>query len=247
MWYNFIYSVWFWVILTAVTFFSYSTIKSTPLKRLPIFNNRKMLLIAGIVGIVLTSGVFTGLGVLGTGSLLGASGIVISDIQVTTAHGNNTASVLSESSNFDDLLDIRLTDAQVAETASFLEINGTGVLTVTRTGDLKASSCQVRALLPADFEDESAPTGTKYNIVEKTALGEYEVYIETASTSTSASTSSPKETTTLAFAEGVAKGFVSVVIEIDEEGHDALNQYNSKDIMLDICGKPYIYRVHRMD
>lgn len=236
-----------WVVVTVVAVFGFNAIvKATPLKRVPVLNNKRNLMIIGIVGFLITSGIFGNIGLWETGSMGGGSWVV-SDLQVTTSHGTDAGGTLSESSNYDDLLDVRFTDAQSNETSAILEINGTGEITVTRTGQLIADSCDVKCIVPAKFEDQSAPDGTKYSILEETALGESECYIRAAATSGSATTSSPKEKASLPFAEGIQTAYVSVVLEVEEGGHDALDQYNSKDVVIDICGKPFTYRIHRMD
>jgi hypothetical protein len=247
MWYDIFTNPTFYLVFGVIAFFGYSMIKSTPLKKLPVFNDRKTLLIASIIGFLIFSGVFSSLGIAdwGTGSLAGS--LVVSDLQIVTTHQTDNGGTLAVNANVDDLLDCRFTDEQSNETTLIEEINGTGVIAVTRTGALPADSCTVRAIIPPKFQDESAPNGNYFSIVEEDSLGVPEVYIEASSSSTGASLNSPKETTTLAFAEGVARGYVSVMIEIDEEGHDALNQYSYKDVVLDVCGKPYTYRIHRMD
>ncbi len=133
----------------------------------------------------------------------------------------------------------------MSETTGFTEVSN-GTITVTRIGSLEANSCKVTCIVPPEFEDESAPNGNTFLILEEDNLGVPECYIATSNSAVVASVNDPKGSTSLAFAEGVALGYVSVVLEVNEEGHDALDQYGFKDVTVDICGKPFTYRLHRM-
>lgn len=248
MWYSFIYSSTFWLVLLALSIFGYGIIRATPLRKLPIFNKRKTLMWVSVAGLLIVSG---WLGSFGLGSLspVSASDWSVTNLQVTTAFNDtsNGTSIVTENSNVDDLIDVRATDEQVSETTSGDFELGNGVVMVTRTGGLGADSCTVRCVVPPKFEDESAPTGQVYGILEEDNIGTPECYLNAASSSTAAATTSPKEVTSLAFDEGVAIGYVGVALEVEETGHDALDQYSYKDVVVDVCGKPFTFRVHRMD
>jgi hypothetical protein len=202
-------------------------------------------MIAALIGFLVTSGGFGLFGSLGTGSLSGAtaSAVYVSDMQITTTFLTDAGGTVAENQNVDDLLDIRLTDAQANETSDFYELD-TGLLTVTRTGSLEPTSCQVRCIVPPVYEDESSPDGTTYNILERDTLGKYECYLKSGGAAT---TSSQKEMTSLVFADGDADQTLGVALEVDEEGHDALNQYSYRDVTIDVCGAPYTMRIHKMD
>jgi hypothetical protein len=249
VWYSIFLSYWFYLVMFLIAMFSYSIIRATPLKKLPIFSNRKSLMIAAVVGFLLTSGIASSLGFgsasLGTGS---TSGYQIIDVQETTTFasvGSGANCTLTENIP-GQLYDVRCTDAQVLETAGELEVS-TGVFTIRRTGELDAVSVPVSCSVPAKFEDESAPDGTVYNILEADSNGIYECYVAGGSSSAAATTSSQKMTASLPFAEGVDTAYLGVVLEVDEEGHDALDQYSYKDVGINFGGKIVTFRVHRMD
>ena len=234
----------FWLVWLGIAVFGYGLVKSMKLDRLPILNNKKTLMWAALIGFVVTSGGFGLLDTGGTASLATVSAVQISDLQVTTAFTSDGGIVPSENTNFDDILDVRMNDANVSETAGQEEVY-TGIITVTRTGSLVPTSCTVRAILPPDYEDEDGSNpGLSRNIVEKDSLGVYEVYVQDGAAAT---INSPQETTALSFGDGVAARTLGVAIEVDEEGHDGLTQYNSKDVIVDVCGKPFTFRIHRMD
>lgn len=231
-----------YAVLLGISLFAYGIIRSVPfVKKIPIINNKRNLMMASLVGLVLTSGFLT---TLGTGSFNRVqSGVGIDNLQITTTFLTDAGGTVSENSNQDDLLDLRFTDAQANETASVYELD-TGLLTVTRFGSLEANSCAVRCIVPPRYEDESAPNGNTYSILEEDNLGVPECYLANGAQAT---TSSPKQTTTLAFAEGDADQTLGIALEVDEEGHDALDQYSYKDVIIDVCGKPFTARIHRMD
>ncbi|MEO5350528.1 MAG: energy-coupling factor transporter transmembrane protein EcfT [Magnetococcus sp. YQC-3] len=239
---------WFYGILLALTLFAYGVIRSSPLGKLPLIRSRKMLMWVGIIGLAFTLGLFGSVGSFGTGSFSsGVTASSISGLQVTTAFvSNNSAANAVENGNYDDVLDIRLNDAQVGETAGEYELAG-GVIKVTRSGDTSAWSCPVRCQIPADFVDEGTGVGPARSILEVNGKGEHECYLNGASTSTNATTSSAKEITSLPFAEGIDTAYLGVALEVDEEAHDYLDQYNSKPIVVDVCGVPYTFNVYRMD
>lgn len=235
----------FWLILTLIAVFGYGLIRTMPfLRRIPIINNRRTFILLAVVGLILTSGWLTDFGL---GSLSPAGAWAISDLQVTTTFLTDAGGTATENSNQDDLMDLRFTDAQANETTDVYELD-TGVITVTRAGALPADSCTVTCMVPPKYQDESAPTGQVYSVLEESAIGESECYLMGASSATAATTSSPKETTSIPFAEGVAVGYLGVALEVDEEGHDALDQYSYKDVIVDFCGQEhYTFRIHRMD
>lgn len=231
-----------WVVVVFVAMMGYRFVPRA-LKRFPIVNNKRTLAIVGLIMLAWTLGLFASLGSWGTASVAG-TGIAVTDLQVTTDFNTSTngSSMISENSNQDDLIDARFNDAHTSESASQYEIHE-GLITVTRAGDLSPNSCPVTAIVPPKYEDESAPTGQTYNIVEQDNIGNYEVYLADGA---AASASSPKETVQLSFSDGEASTTLGVLMEVDEEGHDALDQYSYKDVVLDVCGKPYTFRIHRM-
>ena len=214
--------------------------------KLPILS-KQALLYVGVVGLVITTGIFGSVIMsTGTASLGDApAGFYISDLQVTTAFTSDNAGIgnVTESSGVQDHLDVRLLDAAVSETGGEEEVY-TGILTVTRTGAGEPYSCVVQAELPADYGDEAGDDGRRYNIVEKTTTGEWEVYLNDGG---AAVITSPKDHTTLSFDDGESQTTLGIAVEVDEEGHDALNQYSSKNIVVNICGRPFTIEIHRMD
>jgi hypothetical protein len=247
MWYDIFTTPSFYLMLGLVSLFAYGVIRGL-VSRIPVVNSilkgRTNIVLFCALGFLITSG---GISALGLGSVTKSvsSGVLISDLQVTTDFAGNCT--ISENSNIDDLVDVRCLDANTTETAGDYELK-TGVITVTRGGDLSAMSCPVVASTQRQWQSEKTPgDGNLYTIVETTTLGELEVYLTAASSTTAATTSSPKQNTQLAFAEGAALGYVGVLIEVDETAHDQLNQYSYKDVVVNICGKPFTFRIHRMD
>jgi hypothetical protein len=208
--------------------------------------NKKNLLIAGLIGFLLFSGIL-GSVTLGFGSV-SASNVIISS-RVTTNFQTDSGGTIAKSSSMDNTIDVRLTDAQAVETDGSEELS-TGVIQVTRKGGV-ADSCSVRAVVPKDYlNQDGSDQATMYHLVERSGSGsalETEVYLSVGSSSSAATTSSPTMTNELAFAEGVSVGYVGVTIELDEEGHDAMNQYESLPVYVDICGELYTFNFFRMD
>lgn len=235
--------------LALLAFLAWGSIK-TVFRSVPLLNNRMTFIaIAVIIGLAAGGWLGTiGLGSIG-GSSVDASGVTILDgstgLQVTTSfnHSTNGTGSIAESTNQDDVLEVRFFDANVSETAVEVEVYR-GILTVTRTGSLAPASCTVQATLPDKYEDQSAPNGNVFNIVEIDALGVGAVYIQDGG---EARTTSPRMQTSLTFADGDSTQTVGFAIQVDEEGHDALNQYNHKDVVFDICGKPYKVEVYKLD
>lgn len=240
---SFLNSPVFWVIIAILgTSLGYRLIRSIPLvKKIP----KKTFFWGGIIGIVLTMGLLGGAFTLfGTGALSSTGDIVVDRIQTTTAFtmDNSTGGVDLADSGIDDTRqsDFYLTEG-IANGNAYIE---NGVFLVTRSGKLDPASCEVRIHKPPRYDISD----TTYHIVDEDAnTGVMNAYIATAATSGAASTSSPKETNQLAFAEGVSGGYVGLRIDIDETGFDPLTQYDYKDIVVDLCGYNYIFRVHKAD
>ena len=196
------------------------------------------------VGILFATGLFS-LAMLGTGTAAGiGGGIGIERIQTTTAFhvDNDTGGTDVADSGIDDT---RMSDFYLTE----VDMNSDGVIeagvfAVTRSGNLNAASCPVTVLKPARYEISD----TTYHIVNEDAdTGVMDAHILTGASSAVATTAHPKETTQLAFDEGVAVGYVSFSISLDETGFDPLTQYDYKDVNANICGYPYTWRIHKND
>jgi hypothetical protein len=183
-----------------------------------------------------------GLGSLTGLNIIEAKDWSVTDLQVTTDFSAvNLSSTTTENANIINLLDVRATDAQAADGNAEV---ANGIVTVTRTGDLKADSCTVSCLVPPSYPNEAGDDGTRYDILEKNTLGQFSCHLKEGAAAT---TDSPRERTTIGFDEGAATDTLGIQIEIDEEGHDALEQYSYKDVIIDFCGKPLTFRIHRMD
>lgn len=241
------YEMWqFWLVVLGLMVFVPGIIRvvtSLPILRRVPWTTWMMVCIGALI---ITSGVFGGIK-WPTGSLTKTSGFMITDLQETTSFATDISGSVAANANQDDLWDVRLTDAQANETSGYYELDD-GVLTVTRTGDLTAMSCPVVATTSTFGSEKTPGDGNQYKIVEETTLGELEVYLRTCSSASCASaTTYPKGATSLAFDEGVSLGYVGVLIEVEESAHDQLNQYSYKDVVVDVCGKPATFRIHRMD
>lgn len=246
MW-EFFKNPWLYGILFGMCLIAWPTLKGI-IRRIPFLKplaNRKTLMMISIVGLLAFSGMLASMGFGSVSSQ--PSGMQIVDLQVTTDFSSNCT--IAQDGSVDDLTHVRCTDAQVLDDASNVNYeSGKGVITVIRTGDLEASSCQVVASTERGYESEKTPgDGSSYTITDITTTKELEVFLEGASSSTGATKSSMKEKTSIPFAEGVDKGYLGVQIDVDESGHDQLNQYSYKDVVVNICGRPYTFRIHRMD
>ena len=226
----------FLIILLAFTILAWGTIQRF-FRRTPL--NRNRIIALAIIGLFFAYGGASMIGVGSTASLLGASAIDIDRLQTTTAYNFTNGTIVSDSG--DD--DTRQSDFYV----NTMGANGwidAGVFLLTRSGKLDANSCNVRVIKPARYEISD----TTYHIVNEDATtGVMTAYVHTGSTTGVATTSDPKETNVLAFAEGVAQGYVSYYISIDATGFDALSQYDSKTIVTDNCGYPYKFKLIKND
>ena len=210
-------------------------------KKSPVYNKRN-LMIAGILGVLFVGGIF---GAVSFGSVAG-SGLII-DSQITTSFATDAGGSVAVSTTYPNTIDVRLTDAQSNETATYEELT-TGVIRLKRGGDLSPMSCDVTARVPSDYlnQDGSDQT-TLYHLVERNSLGEIEVYLAGASSTTAGALTDPKGVTSLPFGDGVDTAYLGIMIEIDEEGHDAMNQYESLPVIINACGEIYTINFFRMD
>jgi len=240
----------FYLIVALFALFGYKALQPL-VKKFPVLNNQPLLILISLLGLAATSGVF---GTMSFGSVGGSprssgSGVQIADLQVTTAFSGNCTNAANN--NIDDLIDVRCnaTDTTfISENSAHYETD-TGIITVFRTGDLPAMSCPVVASTQEGFSSERSPgDGNKYTIVEETTLGELEVYLNAkkSGSGAAAATTSPKERTTLEFDEGASQAHLGVLIEADVDAAKQLTQYSSKDVVVDICGKPFTFRITQM-
>lgn len=222
-------------------------------KKLPlvgtIAKTQQIVLIIGIIGFVVTGGMasinFTD---FGGASIAGTSGFTLVNSQISTAFATNAGGSVSAETNAPKTVEIYLSDIHSNETATFTELD-TGVIRVQRGGDLSADSCDVRASVPADYlNKDGSDSTTLYHLIERDGVtGEIEVYLEGAASSGAATTSSAKMADSIPFAEGVKTGFLGITFEVSETGHDALVQYGSLPVHVDVCGEMWTFNVHKMD
>ncbi|MBI2670597.1 hypothetical protein HYX18_01295 [Candidatus Woesearchaeota archaeon] len=237
---NFFSNPWVWGILLAVALISYGTIKKF-FRKVPLLNNRTTTIWVAVIGIVLTTGLVGSLGVSSLSSKPAAVGFAVTDLQFTT--GPNGFCTTATDSNVDDLVNVRCNGTQLSESSGNWELNNT-IITVTRTGSLEPMSCTVRASTQRNYGSERTPgDGLTYTVLETTTLGELEAYLSDGS---AASSSSPKETTSLTFADGVATRTLGVNLEVANKSMSVLNQYSYKDVILDTCGKFATFRIQYM-
>lgn len=243
---NMLTNVWFWLILAGISVFGYGIIRSSPLKKVPIFNNKKTLLMVAIVGFLFASGVFSGLG-LGSLSTTPASvgGWSISDVQASTLSASVAGGSVALDANNPYLINARFTDAQANETTAIYEVNSS-LFTIYRTGKLVADSCQVDISSPDYLINEvtGQQGSTPYNILEKDATGRYKTYFKSGTTQ--ATTSDAQGKISISFAEGVSSAQFTMLSNVDEESHDALNQYSFRDATINVCGFPETVRIFTM-
>lgn len=230
----------FWIVLIALgTTFGYRLVRSIPLvKRIP----KKVFFWSGIIGVVITLGIFGSIsGLFGTGSL-GSSGVHIAQVQTTTAFVVDNAVADVADSGVDDtrMSDFYLNDTQTASDP----VISSGIFAVTRDGTLNPTSCRVSINKPPKYVISDTTYGL---LVEDSSTGVLTSYVMAAATSSAADTADPKATSMLPFAEGVSVGYVSFYITLDETGMDPLAKYDYKDVNVDMCGYPYTFRIHKLD
>jgi hypothetical protein len=240
---------WLWVALgvMGVTGIGYKFFRKLPVVG-GLFNMTTLTYVA-VIGILISTGIAANImGESESGSLTGGSSY-ISDLQITTAFlfdgKSNGGQVVEEDPNIDDLVHARMYTGNVSETAGIVEIE-TGIITVTRSGDLPADSVMVScAPSIVNYQnDNGSNAGNTYNILEETAKGEFEVYLNDGGAAT---TSSSKEQTSLAFDEGVATATLGVAMEVDSDGFMALNQYNTRDVVCRIGNAAMTFRIQKLN
>jgi len=232
----------FWLIFLAMVVLGLFS-KITLLRKIPV--SRTMWTVIGVIGLLIAffGASALGIGSLGSGAVSGGIPVVTA-IQTTTAFDYTANGYAIADSGTDDQ---RLTVLYLNET--HLAGNGyidSGVFQVWRrnTADNKAASCTVSIAKPPRYDIAD----TTYHIVDEDAdTGRMFAYVIGAATSTAATATSPRETTSLAFGEGVVTGFVGLNITLDETGFDPLTQYDTKDINVDLCGYPYTIRIVKND
>lgn len=236
-----------WLILGIISVVAYGVLKTTKLNRLPGMKTPTSSAIVCAVLFLIFSGAISGLGSWGTGSLNkdSSSSWSVSNVQVATLSASVAGGTVALDSNNPYLINGRYTDAQANETASIYELNSS-VFTIERSGDLKPDSCKV-TVSSNDFnvdETTGLASTVPLNILQKDATTRAMTYIQSGTTQ--ATTSSPQESTSIAFADGVATAQFTVTANIAESAHDALTQYSFRDVTIDVCGFPITYRVFRM-
>lgn len=233
----------FWILMLAGTMLAWGTMKKI-VGKLPVVNNRKTMMLFSAVMLVWALGLF---GTLGFGSLAASSSVAITDLQVTTSFATGAGGSIAEDTLVPDTVNVRMTDAQLNETTGVLEVS-TGVITVTRSGDLTPASVPVTVSYSLYNSEKTPSDGVNYAIVDRTAANEPKVYLKDGG---AAATTDSKGQTQLAFGDGVAIKTLGVVIEGSEAGHDALNQYSSRPVYVTVGegagAKTFTFNLIRMD
>jgi hypothetical protein len=225
---------WFYVSLVIISVLFYGMFSRLLGKTI----TKKQLLWIGVIGAMVTFGIFGTLGLSSTGSLA-SNGIAISGFQTVTAYGSNGSS--DSSTDTDVRHDFYLDEADVTGN-TFID---TGVWELIREGNLDPNSCKVEIIKPARYDISD----TTYHIVdEDTNSGKMYAYVRTcASSSCAAAATHSQEAGYLAFADGVAVGYVGVNITIDETGFDPLTQYDTKTVLVNACGHVQPIVMHKND
>jgi len=242
-----IYNPWFYVVVAVLMFTGWLGIKRL-FRGIPILKNKSYVYLICIIGFLLVGGA-SYLGISsnwGTASLTSVSAMRITNIQITGLSPSAAGGTTTLDANNPYLIHVRQTDAQANETSIIYELNSSK-FTITRSGDLKAASCLVK-IYSADWlidETTGQQGSTPFNILEKDATGRYKSYL--ADSTTWATTSDSQGEVQVAFAEGVATKTFTMLMNVEETAHDALNQYSSRDVTLDVCGTPVIVKFTRMD
>ena len=228
----------FYLVLGLVAFFMWSMV-SVFFRKINLRRNHVIVL--AIIGLVISMGgtAWLGLGSVGTAGSVGS--VAISSIQNTDEFFIKNSTFAPSNSDTNVKSVFYITETEAASDGAII-MNGT--LMATRSGKLDAVSCPVVVSKPPRYDISD----TTYHIVkEDSDTGVMEAYIYTGSSSGYADTSDPKESHQLAFADGVATGYVSYRVTIKETGFDALSQYDSKRISTNICGKPYVFEIVKSD
>lgn len=248
-------SLWQWIGLiclflgTVGAVYWYKIAKTIPMLRVL---NKNTLFIGGILICLVSFGVF-GMFQNNPGSLSRGSAVQIYQTQITTDFATDISGTVTNDVVNKRLVHVRLTDAQANETDTHEELT-TGVIKVYRKGDTKPMSCPIVVTSP-NYKGQTTSTkdnGVTYNILEKNTAGEVEAYIKSCggsspSSSCAAATTDAREKSTISFGDGVDYAYVGLMLEVSEAGHDALNQYESKFVDLNICGAVIQFEIERMD
>lgn len=239
--FSFLTSYWFIGLMLVI---GLTSLGGSLLRKIPIVRKlpKKLFLWVGVLALAMV--LFPSLMVFSGTASLGSDGVVIERIQTTTAY------VMRNDSTGQTVADSGVDDTKMSDfyaTEGFMNSDAridTGVFLVTRSGALPPASCEVRVIKPPRYDISD----TTYHIVnEDDTTGIMEARVYTGSSTSGADMTHPKETNMLAFDEGVASGYVSFNISIDETGFDPLTQYDYKDVRVDLCGYPYVYRIHKND
>lgn len=228
-----------WVAVVLISMFFYRTWRSifgTSVKK-------KQLLWIGLIGLFLA---FGGATMLGVGSVgVSAGGIHISQVQQTTAFNidNDVADVTDSSTDTTRFMSFYINETEAANDPNIDD----GIFLVTRDGSkgLPPASCEVVVHKPPRYDISDIT----YHLLVEDSTSPYtmDAYVHTATTSGVAGTTDPRERNQLAFAEGVATGYVAFEIQLDETGIDPLTQYDVKTIDISICDYSYTIYVTKGD
>lgn len=169
------------------------------------------------------------------------SGVDIVDVQVTTGFTGN-CTISGDASNAYES-DVTCTDANVDTHASSQEVE-VGVFTIYRNGGGDPASCPVSVSTPAYKDQVDTTDVTDHWILAKDTQGRFTAYINDDGAAT---TSSPKQSTYIDFADGSATTTMGLTLDFDEAGHDGLAQYASVPVYVDICGFTYTMEVINTD
>ena len=144
----------FYLALLVLGYFAWNTIRKY-LRKVPVINKRNTFLLAVGIGLLLTSGVLTGMGFASM-----SSGGVTFSAQTTTDYVFNGTAL--SGTNTDVMGDVRSSEAQMTSDNDVT----TGIQTITRMtadGKLPAASYTVSVRLPNDFPDGATPTAVLYS------------------------------------------------------------------------------------
>ena len=190
----------------------------------------------GVIALI----VFMGIGAFGVGTI-SASSVAISQIQTTTDYvmRNSSGATISDSGDNNQIQsDFYTVDGFMTGDA---DIDG-GAFLVTRKGTLTPNSCAIKVIKPARYDISDV---TYHLVNEDATTGKMTAYVYTGATTDAADNTHPKETNQLAFADGVNQGYVSFNISIDETGVDALSQYDSRSVRVNMCDYLYTFKIHQ--
>jgi hypothetical protein len=217
---------WILIVLGIVALWYLLPVLSKSFKGL--FKNKIVLIGLVVVGVLFFMNSGTDL------NITGGSTATITDLSLSSVTGNTSGTLAIDTSK-DATVTARFLDPQVNETDDEYEIMI--LVDVERSGIL-AENVPVSVSVPSFLSEVDDTDDNTYYSVEKTTLGEFEVYFSIDDAY--AQDTDPMDSMYLSFAEAQTTERLGITLELDKEAIDELDQYSTKVIAINI-GNEVLY------